>query len=675
MPKFVWSICPYCGTGCGIKLKVEDNKVVAVEPSKEHPVSKGELCIKGATVDKVINHPERLKKPLIKKKGKFVESSWEEALNLITEKFTKIKETYGSNSIGIFASAKCTNEECYLTQKFARIVIGTNNVDNCARLCHAPSTSALAEVLKKSAMTNSFEDLSQSNCILIFGSNPAETQPIGFNRLLECKKYKGKIVVIDVLRTSTADKADIFLQINPGSDTVLVAGMIKAILEEKLESKKFISQRTNGFDELKKSVEKYSWNEIEKITGIEKEKIREIALLYAKSDKAAIINGMGITQKTTGVENALCLADLMLLIGHVGKPGSGINPLRGCNNVQGCCDMGCLPDLYPGYTEITEENIRSFEKIWKVKDLPIKTGLTEVEMIAAIPEKIVCLYVIGENPMISHPNLNEIEENLKNLEFLVVQDVFLTETAQLADVVLPAAIFAEKRGTFTSLERRVQLANKAVDPKGEAKEDLEIIILLAQKLGFKDSFDYKNSEEVFEEIRKCVPQYSGITYNKLRIKGIQWPCDEKNPNGTKFLFENDFFGGKKATFYPIAYRKFEQKNDYPFYLITHRTLEQYNTGTFSRRVDVLNKIKPENLLEINKRDAYKLSIKDGDLVKLISEYGEMKIKVKISHRVKEGVVATANHFTEMQVNRLISSELDPVSKTPEFKKCRVKIEK
>lgn len=673
----VFSVCPYCGVGCGIEIEVEKRKIIKIGPQKDHPISKGRLCIKGATLSQITNHPERLKYPMIRKGEKFEKISWDEALDIIAKEFTRIRDTYGKNSIGIFSSTKCTNEENYLIQKFARVVIGTNNIDNCTRLCHASTLAGLYEIFGKSAMTNSYEDLSEADVILAFGVNPAITQPIGFDRIMEFKKHGGKLIVVDVRKTETAEKADIFVRIRPNTDILFVAGLMKVILEENLENKEFIKERTLGFEQLKKSLEKFDLKSISRVIGVEEKTIREVALLYAKAKRAAVLLGMGITQHSNGVENILTISDLVLLTGNFGKPGSGINPLRGCNNVQGACDTGTLPNVYPGYSSLTEETIKKFERIWKVKGLPISKGLTEYEMIEAIPERILGMYIIGNNPVVSLPNSNRVEENLKNLEFLVVQDIFMTETAKLANIVLPAADFVEKTGTFTNSERRVQLINKAVDPPGEAKEDWVIVKLLAEKMGFKDQFNFNSAEEVFEEMRKAIPQYSKITYKKLGKKGIQWPCDKKNPKGTKILYTKDFgYSGKRAIFYPVSFVGPQTLDHaYPYVLISHRWLEHFNTGVMTRKVEALNKIKPEAYVEISKEDANELNIKDGEMIKISSPFGELEIKAKISERVSKGIITIPNHYSEKKANKLTSPILDPVSKIPAFKYCNVKIEK
>lgn len=668
-------VCPYCGVGCGLMLKIENGKAVGVSPCKEHPVSKGTLCIKGATADKIIDHPLRLKYPLIKKQGRLVKASMGEAIDLIAKNFKRIIDTYGANSIGVIASAKCTNEENYLFQKFAMIALKTNNVDNSTRLCHAPSVSSLFESLGSGAMSNSYDDIEKADCILILGSNPAVTQPVAFRRILEAKKHGGKIITIDVRNTETAKQSDIFAQINPGTDIFFVAGLIKIIVENGLENKKFIEERTKGYGEFLNSIKKLSLDEISDATGVPEEKIKEIALEYSKKNSAIVI-GMGITQHSIGMENVLAISDLALLTGNIGRSGTGLNPLRGCNNVQGSCDMGCVPNILPGYRTFTEENIRHLESLWDAEKLPIEKGMTQCEMIDAVPEEILGMYIIGENPLVSLPNITSVEENLKNLEFLVVQDIFLTETAALADIVLPSACFAEKTGTFTNSERRVQLSKKAVEAQGEAKADWVFIKLLAEKMGYGRFFNYKDSKEIFEEIRKVIPQYSGIVYEKLEKHGIQWPCDKESPEGTKFLFENKFnTTDGKAVFYPIAHRKTEANKEYPFFLISCRLLEHYNTGTMTMNIDSLREVSPEAVVEINPKDAKKMNIGDSERVKIISEFGDLIAKVEFNNGVKQGVLVIPNHYAVVRVNRLVGNALDPVSKIPAFKDCKVRIEK
>ncbi len=675
--KTVKSVCPYCGVGCGIELQVKDGKVIKVLAQKDHPINSGKLCIKGANLEKIINSPKRLKYPMIKTKNGFKRISWSKAFDIISKKIKEIKKTYGDSSIGIITSTKCTNEESYLIQKFARVVLGNNNIDNATRLCHATTLAGLYEILGKSAMTNTYNDLREADVILVFGDNPVCTQPIGFQKIMEFKKHGGKLVVIDVRKTETAEQADIFLQINPNTDVDLIAGFMKIILEKNLEDKDFIKKRTRGYKKLLNSLEKFDLKTISKKTGISIKRIREVALLYGRAKKAAILYGMGITQQLNGIEKVMAIADLAVLTGNIGRPGTGVNPLRGCNNVQGVCDMGCLSNIYPGYSYMNEDTLKKFKKLWKVRKLPINEGLKETEMIEAIPEKILGLYIIGADPLMVLPNINRIEENLKNLQFLVVQDIFMTETAKYADIILPAACFAEKTGTVTNSERRIQLYNKAAKPPGKALADWIIIKKIAEKMGYKKQFNYRSPKQIFDEIKKAVHIYSGVTYKKLKSKEIFWPCDKKHPTGKRILYDKDFGPpGNKAIFYPLSSLDFDEKNKtYNFVLTTHRLLEHYNSGSMTMNVNILKKTKPEPYIEINESDAKKLKIKNNDKVKVESPADYIVIKTKVTKDIKRGVVAVPNHFSSAKVNKLIGNVLDPISKTPMFKYCRVKIEK
>ena len=677
--RHVYSVCPYCGVGCGLELVVERNKVVRVLPQHNHPVSKGKLCIKGATVDRMIHSPERLKWPLMKDKktGKFVKTSWPNALNTIAKKFEEIKETYGSNAIGIIASTKCTNEESYVLQKFARVCIGTNNIDNSTRLCHAPTVYGLYEVFGRSAMTNSYNDLCESDCIIVFGDNPAVTQPVAFENILACKKHSSKLIVVDVRLTETAEKADEFVCIKPNTDLLLIAGMLKVIIKAGLEDRTFIRRRTRGYDEFLKSLEKFDLHSIERATGVDVQKLKEIALAYGKAKAAAIIFGMGITQQSNGMETVQALADLALATGNFGRVGTGINPLRGCNNVQGCCDVGCLPNVYPGYASLTQENIAKFMELWHAESLPASKGLSITEMVEGIPERILAMYIVGQNPLLSLPALERVSKNLKNLEFLVVEEIFLTEIAELADVVLPAACFAEKAGTVTNSERRIQLLHKAVTPPGEAMEDWRIVVELAKRMGYEQQFNYSSAEQIFNEMRTCISTYAGATYSKLKRGGLQWPVNSKHPKGKPILYDKDFGPkGNRAVFYPLSYigpQVFDHV--YPFTLISYRILEQYNCGSMTRRVHQLDRLKPKPFAELHPADARRLRIKDGERVKLISPFGEIKLRARLSDRCSRGIVAVPNHYVEARPNKLIPCILDPVSKIPALKYCNVRIEK
>ena len=509
--KYVPTICPYCGTGCGFNIVVKDGKAAGIEPWHRAPVNAGKLCQKGRYAYEFIHSKDRHVKPLVRKNGQLAEASWEEALALVAEKFM----TFLPEEIACLSSAKTSNEENYLMQKFARAVLKTPNIDHCARLCHSSTVAGLAAVFGSGAMTNSISDLEESKCIFIIGSNTLEQHPLIGRRAVLAKKKGAKIIYADPRYTPTAKQADLYLSMYPGTDVALLNGLMHHIIENGWEDSEFISIRTKNFEEMKTVVmqETYSLPNVSKITGVPEEDLKTAAEWIAHSKPSALVYSMGITQHTTGVDNVKSTANLMLLTGNLGVPGGGVNPLRGQNNVQGACDMGCLPDVYPGYRKIADpENRMKMESLWGVSGLPEGPGLTVTELMEQLAEgasTVKCMYVMGENFMLSDPDLNRVSKSLEHLDFLVVQDIFLSETAQFADVVLPAACYAEKHGTQTSTERRVQRLRKALDPPGEAKADWLIICELAERMGYNPQFSYLNEAEIFDEITKAVPAVWG----------------------------------------------------------------------------------------------------------------------------------------------------------------------
>lgn len=618
------TICPYCGCGCPIELNVKDNEVIKVTSTEA-------LCVKGRFGFDFINHADRLKIPLIKEaSGEFREATWDEALDLIATKFSEIKSVFGSDSIAGISSARCTNEENYLFQKFMRAVIGTNNIDHCARLCHASTVAGLAIAFGSGAMTNSIDEISNADCILVIGSNTTESHPIIGLKIKQAVKNGAKLIVADPRRIELAKLADLHLQFRCGTDVAWLNGMAQIIISEGLCNEGFIAERCEGFEELKKAVAEYTPEKTEEITGIPIDDLIRAARIYAQAEKASIIYSMGITQHTSGVNNVFAIANLAMLTGNVGKESSGVNPLRGQNNVQGACDMGALPGLYPGYQKVTEAKTK-FSALWGV-NLPDTPGFTMLEMFAECGKKIKLMYILGENPMVSDPDITHIESSLKSLDFLVVQDIFLTETAKLADVVLPACTFSEKDGTFTNTERRVQLARKALQPIGQSKEDSTIIIELANKMGYK--MNYISSSDIMDEIARLTPIYGGISYKRLEEKSLQWPCLDQSHPGTKFLHKDKFSGGL-GKFQPIKYKPSAETQDeeYPFLLTTGRMLYHYHTGSMTRRSKGLNDICKEGYVEINPKDADFFKIQEADLVSVSSRRGRIKIKAKITDRV------------------------------------------
>ncbi|MFX0087368.1 MAG: formate dehydrogenase subunit alpha, partial [Candidatus Hodarchaeota archaeon] len=671
------SVCPYCGCGCKILLEEKSGRLKAKGAGK-NCMNKKFLCIKGNNVGDWIRKKDRLTKPLIRnREGDFNEVEWYQAIGHVSMEFQRIKDTYGARAIGVFVSAKTTNEEIYIAQKFARMVLGTHNVDHCARLCHATTAVGLAQNLGAGVMTNSIKDIPSADVLLITGSNPAATHPLTWNAIKKQKKETGKpfILVIDPRRTKTAKLSDFYVPILPGTDAALVNGLMKVIYEEELDDDTFIQKNTNllSYVELMKVLHLIDLDDVARTTGVPVEVIRCIARIYGEAKSAAILWGMGVTQHLTGVVNICQYANLAMMTGNYGRPGTGVNPLRGQVNVQGACDLGGLPDCFPGYQVVNQENTQKFAGYWGIppEKLPTTTGLTSIEAIEAIPERIKALYIIGENPAQTHPDLRHVVQNLKNLELLVVQDIFPTRTTKYATVIFPAACIFEKEGTFTNTERRVQFSAKQLNPPGNAKPDWEIISMLGKEMGFESYFQYSYAEDIFNEIRKCVPSYSGLTYEKLKVSkdgGIQWPCNEKYPNGVQFMYEAEFFTSDgKGKFYPCPPMHKKTNKDYPFTLITGRIENQFHTMTMTGRSPRLVKKAPKAFVTINKEDARILFIEHGDLVEIRSPLGSITVKARISTNIIRGHVFVPFHYADTLVNKLADSAVDPLGQTPCFK--------
>ncbi len=672
---FVLTTCPFCGCGCNFYLQVLDGDIVGVIPCKTDEVSEGSLCIKGRNAHKFIQHEERLKAPLIKENGQFKPASWQEALGVVSQKLGEIKQKFGSDAIGFLSSAKCTNEENFALMKFVRAVIGTNNVDHCARLCHASTVVGLTSSFGSGAMTNSIPEIEGADCIFIVGSNTFEQHPLIGSRIIKAKGNGAKLIVADPRRVPLTNFADVFLQIKPGTDVCLLNGLMNVLISQNWIDEKFISERTEGFEDFKQKVKEYSPERVKEITGITPEDLQRAARLYGEAQRATVIYSMGITQHTTGTDNVKSCANLAMLTGNIGRESTGVNPLRGQNNVQGACDMGALPNVYSGYQSVTDKQVaEKFEKAWGAK-LSLKPGLTVVEMMeAAYKGSLKAMYVMGENPMLSEPDINHVKSSLEALDFLIVQDIFLSETAKLADVVFPASSFAEKEGTFTATDRRVLRVRKAIDPVGESKPDWVIISELAQRMGSKQ-FSYASAEDIIKEIAELTPIYGGISHSRLDSGEIlAWPCLTPDHPGTKFLHKGAFTRGK-GRFFAIDFREPAEMPDkeFPFILTTGRLMFQYHTGTMSRRVPSLEKEASKGVVELNPQDAQKLGIEQGERVVVKSRRGEINIDVLVTDRVAPGVVFIAFHFAESAANVLTSSELDPEAKIPELKVCAVNI--
>lgn len=676
-PDMVLTTCPFCGTGCNFYLQVMDGEIVDVVPSKTHAVAQGQLCVLGRNAHRYIKHKDRLTTPLMRKGDSFVEISWPEAYRHIAGAFKGIKEKYGPDALGVYASAKCTNEENYVIMKFARGVLGTNNVDHCARLCHASTVVGLAATFGSGAMTNSIPEIEDADCILVMGSNTTSQHPIIAGRVMKAKGRGAKLLVIDPRKIPLTEYADLFLQLTPGSNVALLNGMLRILIEQGLIDEKFIAERTEGFDELKKKVQEYTPEKVEGITGIPPALLEQAALMYGKAEKAMILYAMGVTQHSTGTEQVKAIANLAMATGNIGRPSSGVNPLRGQNNVQGACDMGALPNVMSGYQVVASAEVRKkFETAWGMP-IPDKPGLTVVEMTEqAHNGAIKGMMIVGENPMVCDPDINHVRESLKRLEFLVVQDIFLTETAQLAHIVLPACSFAEKEGTFTNTDRRVQRVRKAIEPLGESKADWLVISELAQEMG-STAFGYSSAEQIMQEIASVTPSYGGISYDRLdRGEVLQWPCLDANHPGTPILHQEKFVRGK-GLFTCVDYTPAEELPDdeYPYLLTTGRVPFHFHGGSMTRRIEKLHLEVPTGFVEVNPRDAMHLQLKDNDKVKLSSRRGSITIEAKVSEAVAPGVIFVPMHFAECAANVLTDRHLDKDAKIPPFKVCAVRMAK
>lgn len=523
------------------------------------------------------------------------------------------------------------------------------------------------------AMTNSIDEISYSDVIFLIGSNPTEAHPVIGSLIKRAVKNGTKLIVVDPRKIELAEMADMWLRIEPGTDVALINGLIHVIIKEGLYDKKFVKERTEGFESLVEVVKNYTPEKVSKITKVSIEDIVKAARMYASNDRGAIYYCLGITEHTTGTDNVLSLANLGMVTGNLGRKGTGVNPIRGQNNVQGACDMGTLPNVYPGYQSVNDPQIKSkFEKAWG-SSLSSEIGLTSTQMMNLAGDQIKALYIFGENPVVADANQNHVIDALKKLDFLVVQDIFLTETAQYADVVLPGVSFAEKDGTFTNTDRRIQMVNKIINPVGDVKQDWQIICDLAKYLGYDMHYDHPS--EIMDELASLTPSYGGISYKRLKKGSLHWPCPDKKHPGTKILHVGEFLRGK-GKFHPVSYRPPAEMVDteYNYILMTGRILEHYNSGSMTRR-SVIGKHISESYVQINSQDAMCLGIKDGDKVRVTSRRGQVDVIAEVSDIVKPGHIYMNFHFIESPVNRLTNSALDPISNTPEFKVTAVKIQK
>jgi formate dehydrogenase major subunit len=689
--KTVDSLCPYCGVGCQLTYHVKDNRILWVE-GRDGPANRGRLCVKGRYGFDYVHHKERLTKPLIRKPGfpksadfvvdpdnplsVFREATWEEALDLAAGKLREIRDTRGPQALAGFGSAKGSNEEAYLFQKLVRTGFGTNNVDHCTRLCHASSVAALLEGIGSGAVSNPVMDTTNSEVVFVIGANPTGNHPVAATWIKNAAKSGAKLIVADPRGSDLSRHATYFLQHNPDSDVAMLNALMHTIIQEGLVDRSFIEDRTSGYEELKKNVEAFSPEAMAPICGIPAETLKEVARLYATSKASMILWGMGISQHVHGTDNARCLIALAMMTGQIGRPGTGLHPLRGQNNVQGASDAGLIPMMYPDYQRVASEAARMrFEKLWNAK-LDPKPGLTVVEIMDAVHAGTIRgMYVMGENPAMSDPDVQHARQALAELEHLVVQDIFLTETCYLADVVLPATAFPEKSGTFTNTDRMVQLGRQALDAPGDARPDLWIIEQIARRLGL--DWNYRDVSDVFNEMRAGMDSIAGITWDRLEEESsVTYPCENEGDPGEPVVFIRDFpTPSGRGKFVPAKLITADEMPDleYPMVLITGRQLEHWHTGAMTRRATVLDAIEPEPVASMNSADLRAVGAKPGDVITVTSRRGSISLYARADEGTPNGALFIPFCYYEAAANILTNPALDPVGKIPEFKYCAVKV--
>ncbi len=683
--KHVQTICPYCGVGCQIELVVKNNRIVRANGIEGVKPNDGRLCVKGRFGYAYVGSRDRLTQPLIKRNGRFVEAGWEETLDLIAANFNAIKDKYGNDALAGYASAKCTNEDNYIFQKLIRSAFGTNNVDYCTRLCHASTVTAMLRSLGDGAGSNSIEDYATADCILVIGNNIIETHPVTATFIKRGVANGAKLIIIDPKWTPLVKFADVWLQPRLGTDVALLNGLIRIIINEDLCDNDFIINRIEGglqaFEKLKKLAVNYPPEKVTAITGVAPDKLLSAARMYAGANRALIATGMGISQQVTGTHTVFSLINTCLITGGIGKVGAGLNPPRGQNNVQGASDVGCSPLVYPGYIPvIDDENRKKVAAVWNLplEALPAAIGLTTVEIMqAAHAGKVKGMYIMGENPMLTDPNLKHTREAFGRMEFIVVQDIFPTETTACADVILPGVAFAEKNGTFVNSDRRVGRVRKAVDPPGNARQDWQVLWEVSKRMGCPMQ-PYRDESEIFDEIAAVTPILAGISYDRIKREGIQWPCPTKDHPGTSTLFLNKFnTPSGRAILNPVDYIPQTEQPDavYPFLLNTGRILYQYHTCTMSRRNHALTEFANQSYVLMHPADVMKLGFENVERVKIVSRQGQIDTHLKASEEVLPGELFIPFHYGESPVNGLTRDELDPLSKIAPFKLTACRVEK
>src|SRR5215210_1586201 len=690
--KKVDSLCPFCGVGCQVTYQVKDEKVINAE-GRDGPANHNRLCVKGRFGFDYIHHPHRLTKPLVRlpnaKKDAndqvdpanpfthFREASWEEALDIAAKGLVKIRDEKGVKALAGFGSAKGSNEEAYLFQKLVRTGFGSNNVDHCTRLCHASSVAALMEGLNSGAVSAPFLAARDAEVIWVIGANPTVNHPVAATYIKNAAKRGAKLIVMDPRRQTLSRHAYKHLAFKAGSDVAMLNAMINTIITEGLTDQQYIAGFTEGFDELKERIKEFTPEKMEPICGVPAETLREVARMYARSRASIIFWGMGISQHVHGTDNARCLIALALVTGQVGRPGTGLHPLRGQNNVQGASDAGLIPMFFPDYRSVEDPETRSFyEELWGTK-LDPKRGLTVVEIMDAVhADRIRGMYIMGENPAMSDPDVQHAREALAKLEHLVVQDIFLTETAKYADVVLPASAWPEKDGTVTNTNRQVQIGRKALPLPGEARQDLDLIVELAKRLGL--GWNYQHVSEVFAEMASLMPSLANISWERLeRESSVTYPVDSPDKPGHDIVFGNGFpTASGRGKFVPakLVSPAEEPDAEYPMVLTTGRQLEHWHTGSMTRRSSVLDDLEPEAVAYVSARDLERLGLRSGETMRVSTRRGAITLKTRVDAAIPPGLIFIPFAYAEAAANVLTNPQLDPFGKIPEFKYCAAKIE-
>jgi len=669
------STCAYCGTGCEMNVGTRDGQIVVIKPVPDAPVSRGHLCVKGRYAYDFVRAQDRVTEPMIRVASKWKTVSWDDAISFTAEALQRIATQHGPDSVGVLGSARATNEENYLAQKFARVVLGTNNVDCCARVCHAPTASAMKLMLGAGAATNSFDDIERARTILVCGANPTENHPIVGARIKQATLRGTRLIVIDPRKIELTHYSTLHLQLKPGTNVPLLNAIACAILEEGLYDEEFVKERAADFEEFRHFVQSWSPERAASVCGVEARQIREAARIYAREAPAMSFHGLGLTEHGQGTEGVMCLVNLALLTGNIGKTGSGVNPLRGQNNVQGSAHMGCDPGVLTGSISL-KEGSEQFSSVWQAA-VPTNKGLNLLGMLdAAEAGKFKALWAIGYDIFLTNANADSTKRALERMELIIVQDMFLNETArEFGGVFLPAASSFEKDGTFMNAERRIQRVRKAIAPAGASRPDWEIICDVARAMGKGDLFTFSTAEDIWNEVRSVWKGGAGISYRRLDDGGLQWPCLSEHHPGTQTLHVGEFSIGKQAALRRVEYQPTKEIADkeYPFLLNTGRTLYQFNAGTMTMRTaNAL--LRPEDCLDISAQDAKGLGLSDGQRVRLRSRYGEAILPIKIQDSVRPGELFATFHTPAIFLNYVTSPHRDNYVGTPEYKITAVRLE-